>query len=79
MPATARAKKPSKPPIELLPREEQIRRRAYELYLRRGSQPGSEIHDWLQAEEEILSALARKARFDRMKKLSADRKRKAKA
>ncbi len=75
MPAPARAKKP---PIEMLPREERIRRRAYELYLRRGNQPGSEIDDWLQAEEEILSVLAaRKAKFDRMKKLSADRTRKA--
>lgn len=76
MPARARA---TKPPIEMLPREERIRRRAYELYLRRGNQPGSEIDDWLQAEEEVLSALARKAQFDRMKKLSADRKHKAKA
>jgi Protein of unknown function (DUF2934) len=74
MPAPAHAKKP---PIEMLPREERIRRRAYELYLRRGNQPGSEIDDWLQAEGEILSALARKVKFDRMKKLSANRKRKA--
>jgi hypothetical protein len=75
MPAPAPAKKP---PIEMLPREERIRRRAYEIYLRRGNQPGSEIDDWLQAEEEILSGLAaRKAKFDRMKKLSVGRKRKA--
>jgi DUF2934 family protein len=74
MPAPAHAKKP---PIEMLPREERIRRRAYELYLRRGNRPGSEIDDWLQAEGEILSALARKVKFDRMKKLSANRKRKA--
>jgi hypothetical protein len=60
----------------MLPREERIRRRAYEVYLRRGNQSGSEIDDWLQAEREIVSALARKAQFDRMKKLSADRKRK---
>jgi hypothetical protein len=33
--------------------EERIRRRAYELYLQRCNQPGSEIDDWLQAEEEI--------------------------
>jgi hypothetical protein len=75
MPTPARAKKP---PIEMLTREERIRRRAYEFYLRRGNQPGSEIDDWLQAEREILSVLAaRKAQFDRMKDLSADRKRKA--
>ena len=76
MPAPARAKKPQ---IETLALEERIRRRAYELYLRRGNQPGSDLNDWLQAEEEILSALVRKAQFDRMKKLSADRKHKAKA
>ena len=76
MPARARA---TKPPVEMLPRDEQIRRRAYELYLRRSNQPGSEIDDWLQAEEEILSALARKTKFDHMKKLSADRKHKVKA
>jgi DUF2934 family protein len=74
MPARARA---TKPPIEMLPLEERIRRRAYELYLRRGNQPGSEMDDWLQAKEEVVSALARKAKFDRVKKFSADRKRKA--
>jgi Protein of unknown function (DUF2934) len=35
-------------------REERIRRRAYELFLRRGKVPGHELDDWLQAEEEIL-------------------------
>ena len=51
MPAAARAKET---PIEALPLEERIRRRAYELYVDRGNQSGSEINDWLQAEEEIL-------------------------
>jgi hypothetical protein len=35
------------------PREEEIRRRAYELYLGRGEQPGSELDDWFQAEREL--------------------------
>ena len=39
------------------PREEQIRRRAYELYLERGEQPGHELEDWLQAEREIQGVL----------------------
>ena len=43
-------------PVETLPREEQIRRRAYELYQQRGNQAGSDIEDWLQAEAEILRA-----------------------
>ena len=34
--------------------EERIRRRAHEIYLRRGNQPGSELDDWLQAEREFL-------------------------
>ncbi|HKX00152.1 MAG TPA: DUF2934 domain-containing protein [Bryobacteraceae bacterium] len=44
------------PPIEKLSQEERIRRRAYELYVQRGNQSGSEADDWLQAEEEILRA-----------------------
>jgi hypothetical protein len=43
-------------PIEVLPLEEIIRRRAHELYIQRGSQSGSELDDWLQAEEEIRRA-----------------------
>jgi hypothetical protein len=34
-------------------RDEEIRRRAYEIYLQRGKQPGHELDDWLQAEREI--------------------------
>ena len=51
MPAPAKGRR-----IEKLPLEEQIRRRAYELYIRRGNQSGSEFDDWLQAEDEILRA-----------------------
>jgi hypothetical protein len=43
-------------PIETLPLEERIRRRAYDLYVERGNQSGSELDDWFQAEEEILRA-----------------------
>ena len=53
MPALARAKEL---PSESLSLEEQIQRRAYELYVERGNQSGSEIDDWLQAEEEILES-----------------------
>jgi DUF2934 family protein len=53
MAAPARAKKT---PTETLSLEEQIRRRAYELYVQRGNQSGSELDDWLQAEEEMLQA-----------------------
>jgi hypothetical protein len=33
--------------------EEQIRRRAYQLYERRGREHGHEVEDWLQAEAEL--------------------------
>jgi len=55
MPATTRVKAPATP-SESLPLEERIRRRAYELYVQRGNQSGSELDDWLQAEEEIRGA-----------------------
>jgi hypothetical protein len=31
----------------------EVRRRAYEIYLGRGEQPGSDVDDWLQAEREL--------------------------
>lgn len=34
-------------------RDQQIRRRAYEIYLEHGEQPGRELDDWLQAEREL--------------------------
>jgi hypothetical protein len=43
--------------------EERIQLRAYELYLQRANQPGSELNDWLQAKEEVLWA-ERDARID---------------
>jgi DUF2934 family protein len=33
---------------------EQIRLRAYEIYLERGGFPGNELDDWLQAERELV-------------------------
>ncbi len=38
--------------------EEKIQKRAYELWLNRGPNPGSEVDDWLQAEAEILNSPA---------------------
>jgi hypothetical protein len=34
-------------------RTEEIRRRAYEIYLERDEQPGRDLDDWLQAECEV--------------------------
>ena len=43
----------------LLPstREQKIRRRAYEIYLERGAEPGRDLEDWLQAEREYTTDL----------------------
>ena len=43
--------KPTMVPFSL---EEEIRRRAYELYAQRGYSTGGETNDWLVAEREIL-------------------------
>ena len=53
MPVAARAKAPDR---EMLSIEERIERRAYELYVQRGNQSGSELEDWLQAEAEVRQA-----------------------
>jgi hypothetical protein len=50
MPAPARAKEA---PTKAVPLQERIRQRAYDRYVSRCNQPGSELADWLQAEEEI--------------------------
>ena len=36
-------------------REEEIKRRAYEIYLERGEERGRDLEDWLQAERELAS------------------------
>jgi hypothetical protein len=56
----AKSAKPAKKTIQRQPvrsepkrRDEQIRERAYEIFLARGGAPGHEIDDWLQAEKEL--------------------------
>jgi hypothetical protein len=36
--------------------EDEIARRAFEVYCARGGQPGSALEDWLQAERELTAA-----------------------
>ena len=49
---------PDKAAVANSPRLEEIRIRAYEIYLERGGQPGHDVEDWLQAERELeLNAL----------------------
>src|SRR6476469_10888474 len=40
------------------PNDEAIAKRAYELYLQRGSVSGHELDDWLEAEAELSAAAA---------------------
>jgi hypothetical protein len=51
-----RAPLPAAPKVELKQptiTENDLRDRAYEIYLKRGPNPGNEIGDWLQAEREL--------------------------
>jgi hypothetical protein len=41
--------------MEQAARDEDIGRRAYEIYLERGEEPGLELDDWLQAERELAA------------------------
>lgn len=46
--------------------QDQIRRRAYELYEQRGNNDGHEVSDWLQAESEVAQKkVANTPRTDR--------------
>lgn len=40
---------------EVEPSQDQIRSRAYEIYLSRSAAPGNDLDDWLQAERELRS------------------------
>jgi hypothetical protein len=43
-------------PTAQFPLEERVQMRAYELYVLRGNESGSEMDDWLQAEDEVRDA-----------------------
>lgn len=54
-------------PKPLRPTEAQIKRRAHHLWVMRNGAPGNAALDWLQAELELTSELARRAgRIDRL-------------
>ena len=46
---------PRRDPVPVNNLEDEIRLRAYELYLERGETPGHESEDWLIAEQEVRS------------------------
>ena len=41
------------PPSRPAPSREEIERRAYDLYMQRGGRDGSDLDDWLAAEQEL--------------------------
>jgi hypothetical protein len=51
-PGTAVGEKERLPPST---GEQEIRDRAYQIYLERGAQPGNELEDWLQAKRELTT------------------------
>jgi NADPH:quinone reductase-like Zn-dependent oxidoreductase len=53
-PGAARRRSHGKIVLRVAWSDDQIRGRAYELYLARGGQPGRELEDWLQAERELM-------------------------
>ena len=59
-PQTTLAPKSDEPTV-LIPIEQQIRQRAYELYEQRGRTDGQDLDDWLQAEREIKGTQANAA------------------
>ena len=48
------------------PSHEEIRRRAYEIYLERGCRPGDELDDWLRAERELQKVALFARDWDRL-------------
>ena len=54
-PGAERRRSHGKIVLRVAGRDDQIRGRAYELYLARGAQPGHELEDWLRAERELTS------------------------
>ena len=54
-PGAARQTSHGKIVLRVAGREDEIRTRAYELYLARGAQPGRELEDWLRAESELTT------------------------
>jgi hypothetical protein len=53
LPATSVQPRADETSLRSTPSDEEIRRRAYEIYLERGDLPGDEMDDWLRAEREL--------------------------
>ena len=75
MPKTTRAasspavKKGKKAKAE--PTQEEIALRAYHIFLERGSTPGNEVEDWLQAEQELKEGVKKPRRKSKIVSIAA--------
>ena len=49
----------SSPAATAVVNDEDVARRAYEIYMERGYEPGRELDHWLQAEQELRSTARR--------------------
>jgi hypothetical protein len=62
-PPTSRSRNPPPGPATALasrvPTHEEIARRAFELYVARGQDEGSDVSDWLRAQSELAAASPR--------------------
>src|SRR4051812_40005905 len=58
---------------QTLPTREQIEQRAYEIYLKRGGEHGSDLTDWLVAEQELMAIPTEQKRSDSREPLAASR------
>src|SRR5260221_9900729 len=56
------------------PRNSLLLRRAFEIYLERGEQPGRELDDWLQAERELERGVLRCAHAGEQESATSPRK-----
>jgi hypothetical protein len=60
-----------------VPTQEEVELRAYEIYLRRGGENGSELDDWLAAEKELADSLQMDAQESSAREVLAPRARAA--
>jgi hypothetical protein len=54
--AVTESKKVASPSASARPSDDDIARRAYEIYEREGRQPGTELQNWLAAEAELTGS-----------------------
>lgn len=52
-PAETAARRPAAPAVAATPSDDEVARRAYEIYLQRGATDGSHLEDWYEAERQL--------------------------